>query len=214
MTSNTPSGGDVPWRQRLRGARTDAERAAVVEAMITSYRGRLRDHAQRQIDRTPELRLRLDGSDVVQSVYVAAARNARGYLRKPETLDPYVWLRGLVRQELSDQRRRHFNQKRNARRNQALPEGSHGHPVSREPSPSHAAREEEAAGELGSLLTRLSPADRDLVYRAYFHWQTSTEISAALGITKAALAQRLHRAIERFHAILAEHKHKKGADHV
>jgi RNA polymerase sigma factor (sigma-70 family) len=146
----------------------------------------------------------LGGADVVQSVYRIALRQLPLYLDKPP-LDPYLWFVGIARQRLKSAFEYFFDaQRRDFRRNEALPEGSNAHPVAGDQSLSELAITNEEIELVRQLAEGLEPNDREVLLLYQFEEKPLAEVAAALGITADAAAQRVHRARKRFRSLFQE----------
>jgi RNA polymerase sigma-70 factor (ECF subfamily) len=110
--SGTP--GDFSETQELRRLPDEVERQALLARFFGAHRDRLRRMVEVRLD--PRLKPRVDPSDILQEVFLEAAKRLREYLRDaPAPL--FLWLRRLAAQKLRDAHRRHLATKaRDARR--------------------------------------------------------------------------------------------------
>ena len=88
------------WIRRLQGGDAPA-----LAELFGHYRLRLRQMVQLRMG--THLAVRIDPSDVLQEVYLDAARKIHGYIQAPE-VSPFVWLRGLTWDRLSKLQRHHL----------------------------------------------------------------------------------------------------------
>lgn len=88
------------WLRRLQGCD-----AAALAELFAHYRSRLRQMVQLRIG--TQLAVRIDPSDVLQEVYLDAARKIHSYVQAP-VVSPFVWLRGLTWDRLSKLQRHHL----------------------------------------------------------------------------------------------------------
>jgi RNA polymerase sigma-70 factor (ECF subfamily) len=179
-------------------------------ALLTRHEARLRRVIAFRLD--PRLRGRIDPSDVMQEVYVAAARSLPDYLREPG-LPFFLWLRGIAGNKLLELHRRHLGTPmRDARRevslhHAALPETSSAalaaHLLGEGTGPSEAALRAEARARLQEALEILDPLDREALALRHFERLSNAEAARILGIKESAAGKRYLRALERLRDILA-----------
>jgi RNA polymerase sigma-70 factor (ECF subfamily) len=181
--------------------------------LFDAYRSRLRLEIDRALAADPRLAARFDASDVVQEVFLDARRQVRSFLAGGGRVDFWVWLRGLARERRLKFLRDHLDaQCRTARRQQALPDESWRHPPSPADSPSGAAGAAEQAERLRGALSRLRPEDQEIIRLRVTEGRTNPEVAEALGITPAAVAKRLERALRRLkEAVRPAADHGQGA---
>ena len=90
--------------------------------LLARHRGRLRRMVALRLDR--RLQGRIDPSDVIQEVYLAAARRLAEYLRQPD-LPFALWLRGIACNKLLELHRHHLGtEMRDAAREVSLYRGA------------------------------------------------------------------------------------------
>jgi RNA polymerase sigma-70 factor (ECF subfamily) len=154
---------------------------------------------------------RIDPSDVLQEAYVEAHRR-QDELAKVN-MPPSLWLRLLTRQKLVDLHRHHLKaQKRSAGREVALPSGSLTETASvpapaqldaRQTSVSQAAMRAEKRLGVERALSRMAPADREVLAMRHFEGKTNSEVAQALNISPNAASNRYVRALARMKDLLA-----------
>src|SRR5262245_40278068 len=125
----------------------------------------------------PRLRGRVDPSDVLQEVYIDAARLLPTYLKAPP-LPFHLWLRQLAGTRLAKAHRHHLGARgRDVRREVALEPGAIPEASSvaladgllgRESRPSEAAMRAELRDRLLAALDRLGPVDREVLALRHF----------------------------------------------
>jgi RNA polymerase sigma-70 factor (ECF subfamily) len=168
---------------------------------------------------------RVDASDVVQDVLLKADQRLREYLRDP-SVPFHVWLRGLARDQVIDQHRRHrVASRRSVERERPLGGGA-GDGVAfadrssldlaaqlRDPGPTPAASalRRELERRFREALDRLDGADREIVVLRHFDQLSNGEAARALGLSDAAAGMRYLRALRRLRALLGETPSQSGA---
>jgi RNA polymerase sigma-70 factor (ECF subfamily) len=153
----------------------------------------------------------VDPSDVLQDVYLDAARQLADYLNDPP-LPFFLWLRQLAGTRLAKAHRHHLGAlRRDARREVARAPG----PVPGASSvaiadqllgpggrPSEAAVRRELREQLLAALEQMDPLDREVLALRHFEQLTNGEAARALGLTVGAASKRYVRAIERLRDLL------------
>jgi RNA polymerase sigma-70 factor, ECF subfamily len=177
--------------------------------LMERYRSRLRRLVSFRLD--PRLQGRLDPSDVVQDVWLAAWQRLGSYVKQPET-PFFLWLRAVAGHKLGDLHRHHLGaQVRDARREVSLYQGSApgvtsaalaaqllGHLT----RPSEAAIRAERKMQLRSALDAMDAIDREVLALRHFEQLTVSETAAVLGIKEKAAGMRYVRALRRLKEIL------------
>ena len=192
--------------ERLRGG----DRQALTD-LFQRHRDRLRRLVELRMD--ARLQGRVDASDVLQDAFLDAAAHLDWYL-KGSDLPPFLWLRLVVSQRLSNYHRRHFGTKMrdvgqevSLYRN-PLPQASSAALASmllgRLTSPSNAAIRAERVLRVQEALNALDPLDREVIALRQFEELSRAETAQVLGITEEAGAKRYMRALRRLKAVLAE----------
>src|SRR5262249_10113354 len=153
------------WLRELR----DGQLAALA-ALFQYYQPRLRQMLRLRLDH--RLAARVDVSDVMQEVYLDAARQVAGYLREPRVAF-YVWLRGLTWERLINVQRQHLGTQRRAiGREVPLPAESSA-ALARQllasgQSPSEALLKEELRRRVQEALAELRLDDREVILLRHF----------------------------------------------
>ena len=179
-------------------------------ALLTRHEARLRRVIAFRLD--PRLQGRIDTSDVMQEVYLAAAKGLPDYLREPG-LPFFLWLRGIAGNKLLELHRHHLGTPmRDARREVSLYRGTlpettsaalAAHLLGEGTGPSEAAVRAEAKVRLQEALNRMDPLDREALALRHFEHLTNAEAARVLGIKETAAGKRYLRALERLRDILA-----------
>jgi RNA polymerase sigma-70 factor (ECF subfamily) len=171
---------------------------AALGTLFDSYRDDLRREISRELAADPRLSARFDASDVVQEVFLDARKQIAGFLAGDGRIDFRNWLRGLARERRLKFLRDHLDaQCRTAKRQRGMPDESGQHPPSPDDTPSAAARAAEDAEGVRRALGRLQPEDQEVIRLRVTEGQTNSEVAARLGVTPAAVAKRLERALRR-----------------
>jgi RNA polymerase sigma-70 factor (subfamily 1) len=166
--------------------------------LFHTYRPLLRLEIARELAGDPRLLARFDASDVVQEVFLDARQQIRWFLAHSARVDFWVWLRGLARERRLKFLRDHLDaQCRTAKRQQVLPDESWRHPPAPQDSPSGAAQAAEDADRLARALRALRPEDQEIIRLRVTEGRTNPEVAEFLGLTAAAVAKRLERALRR-----------------
>jgi RNA polymerase sigma-70 factor (ECF subfamily) len=128
-------------------------------------------------------------------------------------MPPALWLRLLIRQKLVDLHRHHVGaQKRSAGREVALHRGTLTETTSspaafqldaRQTSVSQAAMRDEKRLCVARALSRMAPADREVLALRHFEGMTNAEVARALKISPNAASNRYVRALARMKDLLA-----------
>jgi RNA polymerase sigma-70 factor (ECF subfamily) len=196
-------GPDSAETQRLLAQVRGGDREALNE-LLAQHRPYLERFVELCLD--PELRPRVDPSDVVQEAHLEAMRRLSGYLAQPPM--PFrLWLRQLARDRLLRLRRRHVRAARRAvGREVPLPDRSSlqlaQQLLAAGPTPEQQLDQEELARRIRQGLAELSDADREILLLRNFEGLSYAEIGYILAIEPAAARKRHGRAVVRLHRVL------------
>lgn len=174
--------------------------------LMERHRSRLHDFVDDHLD--PQLRARLDASDVVQEAQLEATRRLPDYLqRRPMPFQ--VWLRKTAYERMLMLRRRHIEAaRRTIRREVQLPDRSSlvlaQNLVDPSGSPSARLDREELAQRMRKALDRLAQTDREALLMRHYENMSYEAMGCILGIEPASARKRAGRALVRLHKILAE----------
>jgi RNA polymerase sigma-70 factor, ECF subfamily len=154
----------------------------------------------------PQLRPRVDPSDVVQDALLEAARRIDDYLRR-DPMPFWLWLRQTACEQMVTVQRRHLGAAcRAAGREQPLPTTSSvllaRQLLADEPTPSELVAGEELADRVRQALVRLDPDDQTIILLRNYEGLSNQQAAAALGIDPAAASKRFGRALLRLRAAL------------
>jgi RNA polymerase sigma-70 factor (ECF subfamily) len=173
-------------------------------AALAEHRPYLRRIAGVRFD--DRLRGRVDESDLVQDALAEAAREFAFYSANPP-MPLRLWLRQLLLDALTSARRRHLlADARASGREVDLSAGSFVWVEPQfhtpDPTPGSEAGRRERAESVRLAVTRLDPADREVIALRTFEGLSTTETAAVLGISPAATSKRLVRALAKLKAEL------------
>lgn len=154
----------------------------------------------------PRLRARIDATDVMQEMYIEAARRFPAYCEKPG-MPLFLWLRFLALQKLMELHRRHLGtQARDAQREISIDQGPSPEATSavlaarllgKQTSPSEAAMRLELQMQLEEKLNELEPIDREVLALRHFEQLSNNEAAKVLQIDPSAASNRYIRALKR-----------------
>jgi RNA polymerase sigma-70 factor, ECF subfamily len=199
---------DLPDELACRLKHGDRDALAV---LFSEHRERLWRMVNFRMDR--RLSGRVDPDDVLQEAYLAAAQRLTHY-RAESTMSPFVWLRMIVMQTLTDVHRHHLGaQMRSAGREVAV-HGWH-HPQStsvslasllmgRFTSPSQAAARAEMFDQVEQAIGAMEPLDQEVLALRHFEELANSEVAEVLGIQQKAASIRYVRAIKRLKGVLSQ----------
>jgi RNA polymerase sigma-70 factor (ECF subfamily) len=159
------------------------------------------------------LRGRLDPEDVLQEAFLAANQRLGHYAASPAT-SPFIWLRMILHQTLTDLHRQHLGaQKRDAAREVSLDVAPHVQATSASvaiqlvgafTSPSGAAARADIHSLVQTAIEQMDPIDREVLALRHFEELTNSEVAETLGIEQKAASIRYIRALRRLKEILAQ----------
>jgi RNA polymerase sigma-70 factor (ECF subfamily) len=156
------------------------------------------------------LAARVDPSDIVQEALADAAGHLDDYLRE-RPLPFYPWLRQFAWERVVKAHRRHIHAQARSIVREEQPEMALSDDsvrqlaqrlVSSGTSPSRRAAREEERQRVRSALAVLEPTAREVLVMRHLEQMETDEIAAALGVTAAAVRNRLYRALIRLRAVL------------
>jgi RNA polymerase sigma-70 factor (ECF subfamily) len=187
---------------------TGKQRTALLERLLGEHRARLLRMVDVRLH--PQVRARVDASDVVQEAYMEASRRIDEYAADPR-VPFFVWLRRMTGQRLLKTHRTHLDaQQRDVRRQaqeeRGMPEPSVVAMVARlaadGTTPTRAAARAELRERILTALGELGEIDREVLSLRHFEGLTNEEVAAELDLTKHAASKRYIRALERLREVL------------
>lgn len=157
---------------------------------------------------SPQLRARLDPSDVIQETQQEAFRLRDDFLaRRPMPFR--LWLLKTAHQRLLNIERDHLAAaKRQVSREVPLPDRSSldiaAAIMGQEPSPSQQAFRRELAAKVRRALARLAEKDREILFLRNFEGLSNADVAAVLDLNPETTKKRYTRALLRLQAMLRE----------
>lgn len=186
------AGGDEVARHRLLG----------------HFREYLRQMVAVRLDR--RLASRIDASDVVQEILVAADRRLDGYLRE-RVIPFHAWLRQIAADKIVEAHRLHVaSQKRTVTREVHGPAPGPDQPdldlarilLADDTSPSNKLIRNEHREGIRRALEALPEKDREVLVMRHLEQMSTAEIAARIGTSEGAVKVRLVRGLVRLRALL------------
>lgn len=141
--------------------------------------------------------------DITSEVFLKALRSLRSYDSRRSA--PRTWLYRIARNAVTDHLRavgRHGSRQVSIDRIPDL--------ASRAPSPEERMLEDERKRLLMTSMATLRQADQEILSLRYGAGLGNREIAESLGITANAVAVRIHRALDRLRAAVAEQSNEGG----
>lgn len=180
-----------------------------LEDLFSRHRERLRYMIRLRLD--PRVRGRLDESDVLQDVYMEAARRLEHYL-EDRGVPFFIWLRALAGERIIQLHRRHLGVlARDVRREvplerPPLPVATSAvlaaQLLGNTTTPSEVVARAEIELKVREALESLDPSDREVLVARHFERLTNAETAYELGIKKSAASKRYVRAVLRLREAL------------
>lgn len=201
MTDSLADSNELPTRLKC------GDRDALA-ALFAQYRDRLWRMVNFRMDR--RLMGRVDPDDVLQEAYLAAASRLEHY--GDGSFSPFVWMRMILMQTLTDVHRHHLGtQMRDADREvvggcrypQATSASLAAQFVGHFTSPSRAAVRAEMLTQVEQAVAAMEPIDQEILALRHFEELTNSEVAEILGIQQKAASIRYVRAIKRLRGVLS-----------
>jgi RNA polymerase sigma-70 factor (ECF subfamily) len=156
---------------------------------------------------------RIDADDVLQEGYLAAAQRLEHY-RGDCSASPFVWLRMIVMQTLTDIHRYHLGAQRRDAGREVVFSGDRypqttsvslaaqllGHLT----SPSQAAARAETLAQVEQAIAAMDPLDQEVLALRHFEELSNSEVAEVLGIQQKAASIRYVRALKRLRIVLSQ----------
>jgi len=175
---------------------------AALGRLLDEYRPKLIAMLKRRIDRG--LNVRIDPEDVFQEACMVAQRRWPDFQAHPTTT-PYVWLYGLVRDQLLTNWRSATRGRRDLRRDIAWPDRSSEQLglslFASGTGPSTAAGRDELKQRVRQVLELLPDGDFEIVKMRHFDQLSFKHAGELLSITENAATVRYVRALKRLRTI-------------
>jgi RNA polymerase sigma-70 factor, ECF subfamily len=198
---NPPAPDSADTQELLEQAAQGDRRA--FERLFARYRDYLRQIIEMRLE--PQLRARVDASDVVQEAQLEAFRRLGDYLQR-RPMPFRLWLRKTACERLLMLRRQHEAACRAVGREAALPEES-SLQLARQllasvSTPSQQAVREEVAEQVRRAVAGLSEPDREILLMRNVEGLSNQDAAAVLQINPVAASQRYGRALLRLRKLL------------
>jgi RNA polymerase sigma-70 factor (ECF subfamily) len=199
-----PAHDSAETQRLLEEARAGAPGA--VNRLLGRHRAYIGRFVELRLD--PQLRARVDPSDVVQEAQMEAVRRLDGYL-EGAPLPFRLWLRQIAQDRLLMLRRHHRGARRRAvTREAAWPDESSlafaRQLLASGTSPSARLAASELAQRVQRAVARLPEADREIVLLRNIEGLSNQEVAQLLAIQPATASQRYGRALLRLRKLLDE----------
>jgi RNA polymerase sigma-70 factor (ECF subfamily) len=178
--------------------------AGALDRLLARHRPAI--HAFVEVRLDPQLRARLDPSDVVQEAQLEVLRRMDDYLRR-RPMPFHLWVRRTAYERLLNVRRDHRRACRSVSREVALPDRSSlllARPLLGGPSPSQQLEARERADRIALAVAGLSEADREVLLMRHVEELGYEEIACLLGIETATARKRYGRALIRLQQALSD----------
>jgi RNA polymerase sigma-70 factor (ECF subfamily) len=175
-----------------------------VDRLLERHRAYVCRFVELRLD--PQLRARIDPSDVVQEAQMEAVRRLDGYLGDAP-LPFRLWLRQIAQDRLLMLRRHHRGARRRAVTREAAWPDESSLAFARQllgsgTSPSARLAARELAQRVQQAVAQLPEADREIVQLRNFEGLTNQEVAQLLAIQPATASQRYGRALLRLRKLL------------
>jgi RNA polymerase sigma-70 factor (ECF subfamily) len=151
------------------------------------------------------LRRRLAAEDLLQELSLVALRRSEIFAAGPE-IPPFVKLRALALQTLTDLCRHHLGTAKRAAGQEHEADGDHDPLAALADSlssPRSRLLKVERAAQVRAAVAALAPADREILELRHFEELSNLEAAAVLGIEAKAASARYIRALKRLQEALA-----------
>jgi RNA polymerase sigma-70 factor (ECF subfamily) len=173
------------------------------DRLLERFRPELRAFVELRLG--PDVRARVDPSDVVQEAQLEAFIRLADFLRRRPMPFP-VWLRKTAYERLLKARRHHGAARRSVRREVTMPDQSSlllaRQLLAQEPGPVQQACQEELAGQVREALAALPEIDREVLLMRHVEELPYETIGHVLGLEPATARKRYGRALLRLRKAL------------
>jgi RNA polymerase sigma-70 factor (ECF subfamily) len=185
--------------------RAGAGDTAALGELVTRHRDAVRQFIDTRLD--PQIRTRVDASDVVQEAHLEVVQRITDYLaRRPMPF--HLWLCRTAYENLLRLRRKHAEVAgRAVGREKPLPDRSSvllARQVLAGVAPDARVQEAELAAQVQGALALLEEIDREVLLLRTFDSLSNAEAAAVLGIQPAAARKRYGRALRRLRQALLD----------
>lgn len=176
--------------------------ASAMDQLLQLYRPYLNRLVSARI--SPELKRRVDPSDVIQDAQLAISNRIQDFIeRRPTSFR--IWIRRKALERLVDYQRRHIvAEKRSVRRETKFADSSLA--IARvliSDTPSKILRRNELQKQIRETVERLQNSDREILALRHAEGLSNAEVADLLDLTPNTSRQRYGRALRRLHLELA-----------
>ena len=185
--------------------RIQAGDAAAFEALFARHREFLRKFVDLRLD--PDVRARVDPSDIVQETQLEAFDRLRDYLKR-QPMPFRTWLRKTAYERMLKAHRHHAAARRSVKREAVLPSRSSmllaRSLLAAGPSPSRQLVKRETSRLVQRALAELSETDREILLMRNLEDLPYEEIGCLLDLSAVAARKRYGRALLRLQKLLTD----------
>ena len=178
---------------------------AAFEALFARHREFLRKFVDLRLD--PDVRARVDPSDIVQETQLEAFDRLRDYLKR-QPMPFRTWLRKTAYERMLKAHRHHAAARRSVKREAVLPNRSSmllaRSLLAAGPSPSRQLVKRETSRLVQGALAELSETDREILLMRNIEDLPYEEIGCLLDLSAAAARKRYGRALLRLQKLLTD----------
>lgn len=187
-----------------------ARRPLELDRLLERHRARLLRMVQMRLH--PQVRRRVDASDVLQEACLEICERVDEYVQDPR-LPFFLWARRITGDRLLKAHRFHLDaQQRDVRRDagpaRSMPDVSTAALLDQieggRTSPSLGAARAELRAKIAKALEALADTDREVLCMRHFEELSNEEVARELGLGKHAASKRYIRALTRMRALLGE----------
>jgi RNA polymerase sigma-70 factor (ECF subfamily) len=181
-----------------------------METLEQRYHARFLAYARTALHH--QLRGRIEPEDVAQATWLCVLEGIPKYLRSPGGLSPERWLFCKLREVIIKTHRSFLGtEMRNLMREVSSAGATAGGSGSgsflsnlagSQTSPTQKALRNEQSDQVNAVLSQLTEADRDILWRRVVREQPNAEAARELGITEKAASARYMRALDRLQLLL------------
>ncbi len=174
------------------------------ERLFARYEDYLRNVVELRLE--PELRRRIDPSDIIQETQLHAFQRFDDFMKR-RPMPFRLWLRRTAYEKLTRMRERHVQASRRSVLNEyPLPDQSSvmlaNRFIQRDPSPSQQLTQQEMASIVRRALASLRPPDREVLLMRYVEDLSNEEMACLLELEPATVSKRHGRALLRLQQAL------------
>jgi RNA polymerase sigma-70 factor (ECF subfamily) len=203
-----PKADDSATRELLYDAKAGNESA--VNTLMDRHRQQIRNLVQMRLDH--KIRQRVDVSDVVQDIFVAAFRRLSTYLDDPR-LPFQVWLKQIAKDRMIDTYRKHRRAaNRSIDRETRLGVSPSGGDLLGQQNPGNTcpltpaaiAMQKELSLHVEEAIGQLKDTDSELIIMRHYQAMSNREIADQLNLSEATASVRYVRALAKLKKLLSD----------